>query len=161
MHIHLILYYINVFFLSMLCFTQFTVFCKLVKLTTLDHKRQYVDVGLLQTKCFQFCMNNSINLNFCNVIICFKALWRGHCSRKYHDTSNVISMRRRLREVNRRVKEEDKLCNKTTTALSYLLGLQNYAYILAALKHLGTMRFSKLGGWLFHKITNVIFFFYG
>uniref|UniRef100_A0A8C1XAS4 Abnormal spindle microtubule assembly n=1 Tax=Cyprinus carpio TaxID=7962 RepID=A0A8C1XAS4_CYPCA len=49
-----------------------------------------------------------------------------------------ISMRRRLREVNRRVKEEDKLCNKTTTALSYLLGLQNYAYILAALKHLET-----------------------
>uniref|UniRef100_A0A8C2C844 Abnormal spindle microtubule assembly n=1 Tax=Cyprinus carpio TaxID=7962 RepID=A0A8C2C844_CYPCA len=67
-----------------------------------------------------------------------QALWRGHRSRKHHDTSKVISMRRRLREVNRRVKEEDKLCNKTTTALSYLLGLQNYAYILAALKHLET-----------------------
>lgn len=67
-------------------------------------------------------------------------------------------MRRRLREVNRKVKEEDKLCNKTTTALSYLLGLQNYAYILAALKHLGKTLFSKLGGWLFHKmLTNVIF----
>uniref|UniRef100_A0A8C1XCX3 Abnormal spindle microtubule assembly n=1 Tax=Cyprinus carpio TaxID=7962 RepID=A0A8C1XCX3_CYPCA len=76
--------------------------------------------------------------NFYNVINCFKALWRGHRSRKHHDTSKVISMRRRLREVNRRVKEEDKLCNKTTTALSYLLGLQNYAYILAALKHLET-----------------------
>uniref|UniRef100_A0A9J7WW81 Assembly factor for spindle microtubules n=1 Tax=Cyprinus carpio carpio TaxID=630221 RepID=A0A9J7WW81_CYPCA len=66
------------------------------------------------------------------------ALWRGHCSRKHHDTSKVISMRRRLREVNQGVKEEDKLCNKTTTALSYLLGFQNYAYILAALKHLET-----------------------
>ncbi|XP_050950699.1 abnormal spindle-like microcephaly-associated protein isoform X2 [Labeo rohita] len=71
-------------------------------------------------------------------IIKAQALWRGHCSRKRHDTSKVISMRCRLREVNRRVKEEDKLCNKTTTALSYLLGLQNYAYILAALKHLET-----------------------
>ncbi|XP_073700281.1 abnormal spindle-like microcephaly-associated protein [Garra rufa] len=71
-------------------------------------------------------------------IIKAQALWRGHCSRKRHDTSKVISMRRRLREVNRRVKEEDKLCNKTTTALSYLLGFQNYAYILAALKHLET-----------------------
>uniref|UniRef100_A0A8C1ZHK3 Abnormal spindle microtubule assembly n=1 Tax=Cyprinus carpio TaxID=7962 RepID=A0A8C1ZHK3_CYPCA len=71
-------------------------------------------------------------------IIKAQALWRGHRSRKHHDTSKVISMRRRLREVNRRVKEEDKLCNKTTTALSYLLGLQNYAYILAALKHLET-----------------------
>uniref|UniRef100_A0A672R886 Abnormal spindle microtubule assembly n=1 Tax=Sinocyclocheilus grahami TaxID=75366 RepID=A0A672R886_SINGR len=67
-----------------------------------------------------------------------QALWRGHRSRKHHDTSKAISMRRRLREVNRGVKEEDKLCNKTTTALSYLLGLQNYAYILAALKHLET-----------------------
>uniref|UniRef100_A0A9J7YUT6 Assembly factor for spindle microtubules n=1 Tax=Cyprinus carpio carpio TaxID=630221 RepID=A0A9J7YUT6_CYPCA len=67
-----------------------------------------------------------------------QALWRGHCSRKHHDTSKVISMRRRLREVNQGVKEEDKLCNKTTTALSYLLGFQNYAYILAALKHLET-----------------------
>ncbi|XP_052446988.1 abnormal spindle-like microcephaly-associated protein homolog [Carassius gibelio] len=71
-------------------------------------------------------------------IIKAQALWRGHRSRKHHDTSKVISMRRRLREVNRGVKEEDKLCNKTTTALSYLLGLQNYAYILAALKHLET-----------------------
>lgn len=71
-------------------------------------------------------------------IIKAQALWRGHRSRKHHDTSKVISMRCRLREVNRGVKEEDKLCNKTTTALSYLLGLQNYAYILAALKHLET-----------------------
>ncbi|XP_052395479.1 abnormal spindle-like microcephaly-associated protein isoform X1 [Carassius gibelio] len=71
-------------------------------------------------------------------IIMAQALWRGHCSRKHHDTSKVVSMRRRLREVNRGVKEEDKLCNKTTTALSYLLGFQNYAYILAALKHLET-----------------------
>uniref|UniRef100_A0A672PJ10 Abnormal spindle-like microcephaly-associated protein homolog n=1 Tax=Sinocyclocheilus grahami TaxID=75366 RepID=A0A672PJ10_SINGR len=71
-------------------------------------------------------------------IIMAQALWRGHCSRKHHDTSKVISMRHRLRKVNQGVKEEDKLCNKTTTALSYLLGLQNYAYILAALKHLDT-----------------------
>ncbi|NP_001116845.1 abnormal spindle-like microcephaly-associated protein [Danio rerio] len=71
-------------------------------------------------------------------IIRAQALWRGHCSRKLHDTNKVISMRQRLREVNQRVKEEDKLCNKTTTALTYLLGLQNYAFILAALKHLET-----------------------
>ncbi len=92
------------------------------------------------------------------MINCLKALWRGHRSRKHHDTSKVISMRCRLREVNRGVKEEDKLCNKTTTALSYLLGLQNYAYILAALKHLGKILFWKFGGWLIHKMmANVIF----
>ncbi|KAI7791387.1 putative abnormal spindle-like microcephaly-associated protein [Triplophysa rosa] len=71
-------------------------------------------------------------------IIKAQALWRGHCSRKLHDTHKVIPIRRRFREVNRNIKEEDKLCNKTTTALSYLLGYQNYAYILAALKHLET-----------------------
>ncbi|XP_051977861.1 abnormal spindle-like microcephaly-associated protein [Xyrauchen texanus] len=71
-------------------------------------------------------------------IIKAQALWRGHCSRKLNDSSKVVSIRQRFREVNRMVKEEDKLCNKTTTALSYLLGYQNYAYILAALKHLET-----------------------
>ncbi|XP_051551033.1 abnormal spindle-like microcephaly-associated protein homolog isoform X4 [Myxocyprinus asiaticus] len=71
-------------------------------------------------------------------IIKAQALWRGHCSRKLNDSSKVASIRQRFREVNRMVKEEDKLCNKTTTALSYLLGYQNYAYILAALKHLET-----------------------
>jgi len=79
------------------------------------------------------------------MINCFQALWRGHCSRKHHDTSKVVSIRQRLGEVNRRVKEEDKLCNKTTTALSYLLGFQNYAYILAALRHLGKKQFYKIG----------------
>ncbi|XP_051549631.1 abnormal spindle-like microcephaly-associated protein [Myxocyprinus asiaticus] len=71
-------------------------------------------------------------------IVKAQALWRGHCSRKLNDTSKVISIRRCFRNINRMVKEEDKLCNKTTTALSYLLGYQNYAYILAALKHLET-----------------------
>uniref|UniRef100_A0A3B1J9Y6 Abnormal spindle-like microcephaly-associated protein ASH domain-containing protein n=1 Tax=Astyanax mexicanus TaxID=7994 RepID=A0A3B1J9Y6_ASTMX len=71
-------------------------------------------------------------------ILKVQALWRGHCSRKLHDTTKVISMRHRFRKVNSEAKEEDKLCNKTATALSYLLGYQNYAYILAALKHLET-----------------------
>ncbi|XP_072516320.1 abnormal spindle-like microcephaly-associated protein [Salminus brasiliensis] len=71
-------------------------------------------------------------------IVKVQALWRGHCSRKLHDTTKVISLRNRFRKVNREAKEEDKLCNKTATALSYLLGYQNYAYILAALKHLET-----------------------
>ncbi|XP_066503175.1 abnormal spindle-like microcephaly-associated protein isoform X2 [Hoplias malabaricus] len=71
-------------------------------------------------------------------IIKVQALWRGHCSRKRHDSTKVISIRHRLRKVNREAKEEDKLCHKTATALSYLLGYQNYAHILAALKHLET-----------------------
>ncbi|XP_047665505.1 abnormal spindle-like microcephaly-associated protein isoform X2 [Tachysurus fulvidraco] len=73
-----------------------------------------------------------------NGIMKFQAFWRGHHSRKLHDTTKVISIRHRLQEINREAKEEDKLCHKTTTALSYLLGYQNYAYILTALKHLET-----------------------
>ncbi|TRY96933.1 hypothetical protein DNTS_014281 [Danionella cerebrum] len=60
-----------------------------------------------------------------------------HRCRKERLQCGIVKVQR-LKEVNRRVKEEDKLCNKTTTALSYLLGLQNYAFILAALKHLET-----------------------
>ncbi|GAA6077323.1 abnormal spindle-like microcephaly-associated protein isoform X1, partial [Tachysurus ichikawai] len=73
-----------------------------------------------------------------NGIMKFQALWRGHDSRKLHDTTKVISIRHRLQKINREAKEEDKLCHKTTTALSYLLGYQNYAHILTALKHLET-----------------------
>uniref|UniRef100_A0A4W4EZS8 Abnormal spindle-like microcephaly-associated protein ASH domain-containing protein n=1 Tax=Electrophorus electricus TaxID=8005 RepID=A0A4W4EZS8_ELEEL len=71
-------------------------------------------------------------------IIKAQALWRGHSSRKFHDTSKVISIRHRLRKVNREAKEEDKLCHKTKTALSYLLEYHNYAHILMALKNLET-----------------------
>uniref|UniRef100_A0A8C2H0L9 Abnormal spindle microtubule assembly n=1 Tax=Cyprinus carpio TaxID=7962 RepID=A0A8C2H0L9_CYPCA len=112
-----------------------------LKESVLVIQKQYRAFRLCQRERAQFLQLQKsavVIQNFYNVINCFKALWRGHRSRKHHDTSKVISMRRRLREVNRRVKEEDKLCNKTTTALSYLLGLQNYAYILAALKHLET-----------------------
>ncbi|XP_058256577.1 abnormal spindle-like microcephaly-associated protein isoform X2 [Hemibagrus wyckioides] len=73
-----------------------------------------------------------------NGIVKFQALWKGHRSRKLHDSTKVISIRYRLRKINREAKEEDKLCHKTTTALSYLLGYQNYAYILTALNHLET-----------------------
>ncbi|XP_076880706.1 abnormal spindle-like microcephaly-associated protein [Brachyhypopomus gauderio] len=71
-------------------------------------------------------------------IIKAQALWRGHRSRKLHDTSKVISIRHHLTKVNREAKEEDKLCHKTTAALSYLLEYHNYAYILLALKYLET-----------------------
>ncbi|XP_036375779.1 abnormal spindle-like microcephaly-associated protein [Megalops cyprinoides] len=67
-----------------------------------------------------------------------QALWRGHCSRKINDTRKVVAMRHRFRKVNQEAKEEDKLCNKTTTAIDYLLRYKHFSYILAALKHLET-----------------------
>nr|XP_023650446.1 abnormal spindle-like microcephaly-associated protein [Paramormyrops kingsleyae] len=71
-------------------------------------------------------------------IIKLQALWRGHRSRQLHDTSKVAAMRRRFRKINSMVKEEDKLCNKTSTAIDYLLRYKHFSYILAALKHLET-----------------------
>ncbi|XP_066503146.1 abnormal spindle-like microcephaly-associated protein homolog [Hoplias malabaricus] len=69
-----------------------------------------------------------------------QALWRGHWWSHDAFWNKVISIRHRLRKVKPKVKakEKDKLCHKTATALSYLLGYQNYAHILAALKHLET-----------------------
>ncbi|XP_028818090.1 abnormal spindle-like microcephaly-associated protein homolog [Denticeps clupeoides] len=67
-----------------------------------------------------------------------QALWRGHRSRKLSDTSRVVSLRRRLSRVNRDVKEDDKLCNKTQAAIAFLFGCPNFAYIILALKYLET-----------------------
>lgn len=71
-------------------------------------------------------------------IIKAQALWRGHRSRKANDTPKVVAIRHRFRKVNQRVKEEDRLCNKTTVAIDYLLRYKHFSYILAALKHLET-----------------------
>lgn len=46
-------------------------------------------------------------------------------------------MRHGLRQVSAGVREEDKLCNKTSSALDYLLRYKHFSYILEALKNLG------------------------
>ncbi|MBN3324494.1 ASPM protein, partial [Atractosteus spatula] len=71
-------------------------------------------------------------------IIKFQALWRGFRSRKKSDTSEIVAMRCRFESVNQGVREEDKLWNKTTIAIDYLLKYKHFSYILAALKHLET-----------------------
>uniref|UniRef100_A0A8C7J3X7 Assembly factor for spindle microtubules n=1 Tax=Oncorhynchus kisutch TaxID=8019 RepID=A0A8C7J3X7_ONCKI len=71
-------------------------------------------------------------------IIKAQALWRGHQSRKLHDNRKVVSMRHRLRKVSEEVREEDRLCNKTSWAIEYLLKYKHFSYILEALKNLET-----------------------
>ncbi|XP_036834643.1 abnormal spindle-like microcephaly-associated protein isoform X3 [Oncorhynchus mykiss] len=71
-------------------------------------------------------------------IIKAQALWRGHQSRKLHDNCKVVSMRHRLRKVSEEVREEDRLCNKTSWAIEYLLKYKHFSYILEALKNLET-----------------------
>uniref|UniRef100_A0A8C6UT50 Abnormal spindle microtubule assembly n=1 Tax=Neogobius melanostomus TaxID=47308 RepID=A0A8C6UT50_9GOBI len=71
-------------------------------------------------------------------IIKAQALWRGHRSRRLNDDAKVVKLRQRLRTVTAGVREEDKLCNKTTAALEYLLRYKHFSDILEALKNLET-----------------------
>lgn len=80
-------------------------------------------------------MNVSISYAF---PIFVQALWRGHCSRRLTDNPKVVKLRHRLRLVSAEVREEDKLCNKTSSALEYLLQYKQFFDILEALKKLGT-----------------------
>ncbi|XP_030584053.1 abnormal spindle-like microcephaly-associated protein isoform X2 [Archocentrus centrarchus] len=67
-----------------------------------------------------------------------QALWRGHRSRTLNDNPKVVKLRHRLRQITAGVREEDKLCNKTSSALDYLLRYKHFSYILEALKNLET-----------------------
>ncbi|KAL7396486.1 hypothetical protein ABVT39_006556 [Epinephelus coioides] len=71
-------------------------------------------------------------------IIKAQALWRGHRSRRLNDNPKVVKLRHNLRKVSASVREEDKLCNKTSSALDYLLRYKHFSYILEALKNLET-----------------------
>ncbi|XP_041862907.1 abnormal spindle-like microcephaly-associated protein isoform X2 [Melanotaenia boesemani] len=71
-------------------------------------------------------------------IVKAQALWRGHCSRRLNDNPRLVKLRHRLRQVSAGVQEEDKLCNKTSSALDYLLRYKHFSYILEALKNLET-----------------------
>ncbi|XP_070688412.1 abnormal spindle-like microcephaly-associated protein [Pempheris klunzingeri] len=71
-------------------------------------------------------------------IVKAQALWRGHRSRRLNDNPKVVKLRHRLRKVSADVREEDKLCNKTSSALDYLLRYKHFSYILEALKNLET-----------------------
>uniref|UniRef100_A0A8D3BA84 Assembly factor for spindle microtubules n=1 Tax=Scophthalmus maximus TaxID=52904 RepID=A0A8D3BA84_SCOMX len=71
-------------------------------------------------------------------IVKAQALWRGHRSRRLNDKPKVVRLRHRLRQVSAAVREEDKLCNKTSSALDYLLRYKHFSYILEALKNLET-----------------------
>ncbi|XP_072199461.1 abnormal spindle-like microcephaly-associated protein [Excalfactoria chinensis] len=69
-------------------------------------------------------------------IIRFQALWRGYSWRKSNDTAKTKALRLSLEKANRKSREENKLCNRTSIAIEYLLKYKHISYILAALKHL-------------------------
>uniref|UniRef100_A0A672U9F9 Assembly factor for spindle microtubules n=1 Tax=Strigops habroptila TaxID=2489341 RepID=A0A672U9F9_STRHB len=65
-----------------------------------------------------------------------QALWRGYAWRKSNDTAKTRALRHSLEKANEKSREENKLCNRTATAIEYLLKYKHISYILAALKHL-------------------------
>ncbi|XP_031733149.1 abnormal spindle-like microcephaly-associated protein homolog isoform X2 [Anarrhichthys ocellatus] len=67
-----------------------------------------------------------------------QALWRGHRSRRQNDDARLVKLRHRFRKVYAGVGEEDKLCNKTSSALDYLLRYKHFSSILEALRNLET-----------------------
>ncbi|XP_068176408.1 abnormal spindle-like microcephaly-associated protein [Antennarius striatus] len=67
-----------------------------------------------------------------------QALWRGYRSRQLNDNPKVVKLRHRLLKVSAAVREEDKLRNKTSSALEFLLRYKHFSYILEALKNLET-----------------------
>ncbi|XP_077308892.1 abnormal spindle-like microcephaly-associated protein [Lithobates pipiens] len=69
-------------------------------------------------------------------VVKFQALWRGYQWRKANETKKMRTLRQRLRKLSEEYKAEDKLCNRTSVALNYLLSYKHFSYILAALKHL-------------------------
>ncbi|NWQ68255.1 ASPM protein, partial [Neopipo cinnamomea] len=69
-------------------------------------------------------------------IIKFQALWRGYSWRMTNDTAKTKALRRSLEKANEKSREENKLCNRTATAIEYLLKYKHLSYILAALNHL-------------------------
>ncbi|CAH2311669.1 abnormal spindle-like microcephaly-associated [Pelobates cultripes] len=71
-----------------------------------------------------------------NGIVKFQALWRGYTWRKINDTKALCALRKRLQNVNQEIKEENKLYNRTSVAVGYLLSYKHLSYILAALQHL-------------------------
>uniref|UniRef100_G3NR41 Assembly factor for spindle microtubules n=1 Tax=Gasterosteus aculeatus aculeatus TaxID=481459 RepID=G3NR41_GASAC len=85
-------------------------------------------------------LNSFVFFSFCSLslLLSLQALWRGHRSRRLNDDAKLQKIRHRLRKVSAGVQEEDKLCNKTSSALDYLLRYKHFSYILEALRKLET-----------------------
>ncbi|XP_040841712.1 abnormal spindle-like microcephaly-associated protein [Ochotona curzoniae] len=71
-----------------------------------------------------------------NAATCIQALWRGYSWRKKNDCTKIKAIRLSLQAVNKEIKENNKLYNRTALALHYLSTYKHLSAILEALKHL-------------------------
>jgi len=66
-----------------------------------------------------------------------QAVWRGHSLRRRIKDKKVHEVRKKVQEATRNVKEEDKLYNRTSSALDFLLSYRQLSHVLQALIQLG------------------------
>ena len=64
-------------------------------------------------------------------------MWRGYCVRKANKSNKLTAVRQRVQEANAAATEDKKLCNRTSSALDFLLNYKQLAFILEALINLG------------------------
>ncbi|XP_006822558.1 uncharacterized protein LOC100313557 [Saccoglossus kowalevskii] len=69
-------------------------------------------------------------------ITLLQAMWRGRLLRSQLKSKKIIRIRRNLTAANLKAKEEDKLSNRTTSALDYLKKIKQMSDLLSALEHL-------------------------
>ena len=64
-------------------------------------------------------------------------MWKGYCVRKANKSKKLTAVRQRVQEANAAATEDKKLCNRTSSALDFLLNYKQLAFILEALINLG------------------------
>ena len=69
--------------------------------------------------------------------IFFQCAWRGYSVRKRFNTNKFKRTRQRILVANSNVTEPMKLCNRTRSALDYLLKCKNLTTVREAFLHLG------------------------
>ncbi|XP_069793951.1 abnormal spindle-like microcephaly-associated protein isoform X2 [Narcine bancroftii] len=72
----------------------------------------------------------------CSGIIKIQALWKGYWLRKKTSNPQMIAIRHRIHQANQNSHVDQKLCNRTATAIYCILKYKHFSDILAALHHL-------------------------
>ncbi len=72
-------------------------------------------------------------------MISLQSVWRGYLVRSRIADRNVIKARQRIESANSEATDAKKLCNRTASALSYLLSCKYLTTVYDALKNLGML----------------------
>ena len=71
----------------------------------------------------------------------FQSQWKGYLVRRKIKDARLKEARERIEAANKKVTESMKLCNRTRSALDYLLKVKNLSTVYEALQQLGESTF--------------------